>query len=57
MKLQTEIAERLEEIYNVEFNQAEITFITIHLRGAKRKRYKRILILRKIIVVKDSSIC
>ena len=36
----TEIAERLEEIYNVEFNQAEITFITIHLRGAKRKGTK-----------------
>ena len=36
----TEIAKRLEEIYNVEFNQAEITFITIHLRGAKRKGTK-----------------
>lgn len=36
----TEIAQRLEEIYDVEFNQAEITFITIHLRGAKRKGTK-----------------
>lgn len=36
----TEIAKRLEEIYNVGFNQAEITFITIHLRGAKRKGTK-----------------
>lgn len=36
----TEIAQRLEEIYDVKFNQAEITFITIHLRGAKRKGTK-----------------
>lgn len=27
----------LEHIYGVQFNQAEVTFITIHLRGAKRK--------------------
>lgn len=33
----SDISERLEKIYDVEFNQAEITFITIHLRGAKRK--------------------
>lgn len=36
----TEIAQRLEEMYSVTFNQAEITFITIHLRGAKRKSIK-----------------
>ena len=31
------LALHLENIYGVQFNQAEITFITIHLRGAKRK--------------------
>ncbi|RIP32861.1 PRD domain-containing protein [Staphylococcus gallinarum] len=31
------LALHLEHIYGVQFNQAEITFITIHLRGAKRK--------------------
>lgn len=31
------LALHLEHIYGVVFNQAEITFITIHLRGAKRK--------------------
>ncbi|EHJ09078.1 BglG family transcription antiterminator [Staphylococcus simiae] len=36
-KVASDIAERLEAIYDVHFNQAEITFITIHLRGAKRK--------------------
>ncbi|OHO72847.1 PTS lactose transporter subunit IIB [Staphylococcus sp. HMSC036D05] len=36
-KVATEIAQRLEEMYDITFNQAEITFITIHLRGAKRK--------------------
>ncbi|WP_145115778.1 BglG family transcription antiterminator [Staphylococcus argensis] len=33
----TALASRLEEIYEVTFTKAEITFITIHLRGAKRK--------------------
>ncbi|PTJ17664.1 PRD domain-containing protein [Staphylococcus succinus] len=31
------LAIHLEDIYDVQFNQAEVTFITIHLRGAKRK--------------------
>ena len=31
------LALNLEHIYGVQFTQAEITFITIHLRGAKRK--------------------
>lgn len=31
------LALHLEHIYGVQFTQAEITFITIHLRGAKRK--------------------
>ncbi|MCG7339959.1 BglG family transcription antiterminator [Staphylococcus sp. ACRSN] len=31
------LALQLEHIYGVQFNQSEITFITIHLRGAKRK--------------------
>ncbi|MEB6241421.1 BglG family transcription antiterminator [Staphylococcus xylosus] len=31
------LASHLEHIYGVQFNQAEVTFITIHLRGAKRK--------------------
>lgn len=31
------LALHLEHIYGVQFNQAGITFITIHLRGAKRK--------------------
>lgn len=33
----TALAHRLEAIYDVTFTEAEITFITIHLRGAKRK--------------------
>ena len=33
----TALAHRLEVIYDVTFTEAEITFITIHLRGAKRK--------------------
>ena len=36
-QIATEIAKRLETIYDIDFNQAEITFITIHLRGAKRR--------------------
>lgn len=31
------LALHLEHIYGVQFNPAEVTFITIHLRGAKRK--------------------
>jgi len=31
------LALHLEHIYGVQFNQAEVTFITVHLRGAKRK--------------------
>ena len=31
------LALHLEHIYGVQFNQTEVTFITIHLRGAKRK--------------------
>ncbi|MGW7927265.1 BglG family transcription antiterminator [Staphylococcus xylosus] len=31
------LALHLEHIYSVQFNKAEVTFITIHLRGAKRK--------------------
>ncbi|WP_217972676.1 BglG family transcription antiterminator [Staphylococcus xylosus] len=31
------LALHLEHIYGVQFNQAEVTFITIHLKGAKRK--------------------
>ncbi|MGS0652390.1 PRD domain-containing protein, partial [Staphylococcus arlettae] len=33
----TALSLHLEHIYGVAFNQAEIGFITIHLRGAKRK--------------------
>lgn len=36
-KVATDIAECLERVYDVSFNQAEIAFITIHLRGAQRK--------------------
>ncbi|MCU5746616.1 BglG family transcription antiterminator [Staphylococcus sp. SQ8-PEA] len=32
-----DIAKHLETTYKVKFNKAELTFITIHLRGAKRK--------------------
>ena len=36
-KVASELADKLDQIYDVTFNQAEIAFITIHLRGAKRK--------------------
>ncbi|KRG09486.1 BglG family transcription antiterminator [Staphylococcus sp. NAM3COL9] len=36
-KVAAALALHLEHIYGVQFNQAEITFITIHLRGSKRK--------------------
>ncbi|RIL46623.1 BglG family transcription antiterminator [Staphylococcus equorum] len=36
-KVAAALALHLEHIYGVQFNQAEVTFITIHLRGAKRK--------------------
>ncbi|MBE8349134.1 PRD domain-containing protein, partial [Leptospira borgpetersenii serovar Ballum] len=36
-KVASELADKLGQIYDVTFNQAEIAFITIHLRGAKRK--------------------
>ncbi|ATY57619.1 TPA: PRD domain-containing protein [Staphylococcus argenteus] len=36
-KVASELADMLGQIYDVTFNQAEIAFITIHLRGAKRK--------------------
>lgn len=36
-EIATALSHHLEHIYGVEFNQAEIAFITIHLRGAKRK--------------------
>lgn len=36
-KIASELADKLGQIYDVTFNQAEIAFITIHLRGAKRK--------------------
>lgn len=36
-RIATEIAKRLESLYNIDFNQAEVTFITIHLRGANRR--------------------
>ncbi|MEB8109085.1 BglG family transcription antiterminator [Staphylococcus equorum] len=36
-KVAAALALHLEHIYSVQFNQAEVTFITIHLRGAKRK--------------------
>ena len=32
------LAKQLSEMYDVSFTQPEITFITIHLRGAKRKQ-------------------
>ncbi|WP_253718448.1 PRD domain-containing protein [Staphylococcus carnosus] len=32
------LAQQLSTIYQVSFNTAEITFITIHLRGAKRRK-------------------
>lgn len=37
-KIAAALALHLEHIYSVQFNQAEVTFITIHLRGAKRKQ-------------------
>lgn len=36
-EIATALSLHLEHIYGVAFNQAEIGFITIHLRGAKRK--------------------
>ncbi|RIL70728.1 PRD domain-containing protein [Staphylococcus devriesei] len=36
-RIATEIAKRLESLYDIDFNQAEVTFITIHLRGANRR--------------------
>ncbi|MBF7020718.1 BglG family transcription antiterminator [Staphylococcus sp. 18_1_E_LY] len=36
-EIATALSHHLEHIYGVQFNQAEIGFITIHLRGAKRK--------------------
>lgn len=36
-KIASSLTEQLSHIYDVTFNKAEITFITIHLRGAKRK--------------------
>ena len=33
----TEISKRLENIYDITFTEAEIAFITIHLRGAQRR--------------------
>ncbi|PTF02804.1 PTS lactose transporter subunit IIB [Staphylococcus devriesei] len=36
-RIATEIAKRLESLYDINFNQAEVTFITIHLRGANRR--------------------
>lgn len=36
-QIATELTEKLSKIYHVHFNKAEITFITIHLRGSKRK--------------------
>ncbi|UXR75829.1 MULTISPECIES: BglG family transcription antiterminator [unclassified Staphylococcus] len=39
-QIATQIAERLSEHYQVTFNQSEITFMTIHLRGAKRRNDK-----------------
>lgn len=36
-RIATEIAKRLEGLYDIDFNQAEVTFITIHLRGANRR--------------------
>lgn len=36
-KVASELADKLGQIYDVTFNLAEIAFITIHLRGAKRK--------------------
>ncbi|MFV5932821.1 BglG family transcription antiterminator [Staphylococcus warneri] len=39
-EIASEIAKHLEHLYDVQFNQAEITFITIHLRGSKRKDTK-----------------
>lgn len=36
-QIATEIAKRIETLYDIDFNQAEVTFITIHLRGANRR--------------------
>ncbi|HLR18827.1 MAG TPA: BglG family transcription antiterminator [Staphylococcus sp.] len=41
-KVATALALHLEHIYGVQFNQAEVTFITIHLRGAKRKESEEV---------------
>ena len=53
------LALHLEHIYGVQFNQAEVTFITIHLRGAKRKEsaevFKDSKDESKIIVGKNST--
>lgn len=42
-KVATALALQLEHIYGVQFTEAEITFITIHLRGAKRKNANEIV--------------
>ncbi|KIX89833.1 PTS lactose transporter subunit IIB [Staphylococcus microti] len=39
-QIATHIAQRLGHHYDVTFNQSEITFMTIHLRGAKRRNDK-----------------
>ncbi|MHD0397138.1 PRD domain-containing protein [Staphylococcus simulans] len=36
-EIASSLTKQLSHIYDVTFNKAEITFITIHLRGAKRK--------------------
>ena len=50
-KVASELADMLGQIYDVTFNQAEIAFITIHLRGAKRKilmTHRQIINVKKI---------
>ena len=43
------LALHLEHIYGVQFNQAEITFITIHLRGPNAKKLLKCLKIIKMI--------
>ena len=51
-QIATEIAKRIETLYDIDFNQAEVTFITIHLRGANRRTTSRCLRIMNLTTVK-----
>ena len=49
------LADQLSAIYQVTFNTAEITFITIHLRGAKEGRMRLLPLYKQMIITKFHS--